>query len=595
MFELCPNSRQLARLIQAGTGSIPFDLTLRNCRIVNVYTGEITTGDIGMIDGRIAGVSQDSKFEARQTRDCGGLYAVPGFIDAHVHIESSLLPPAGFAALLATQGTTSLFVDPMEIANVAGLKGVQWLLDGTCDLPVRFFAEVSSRVPTAPGLETTGGCLGLEEVRDLLGRQMSLSLGELEPSKVLGLESEYLLKVQAAVERGKIANGHAAGLHGRQLAAYVAAGLRDDHECVTPMEMLERVRLGMKVMIREGSTERNLEALVKGAGALGIPTRHLMFCTDDKHPDEIVEEGHINYNVKKAIQLGLDPVSAIQMATLNPAEHFRVDHLVGSIAPGRLADILLLPDLTEVKPAEVYVGGRLVASNGKVTATAILPAASTYPDWLCRTVRLRSPAIAESFALPSPRAGSVRVRVIEVMPDQIVNRAGEGNLPVDPDGYVGVDPKADVLKIAVVERYGKTGGIGLGFIRGFGLTSGAIAGSVAHDHHNIVIVGTNDADMAACANAIAEMQGGFVVVKDGRVLGRLALPIGGLMSAESDPHEVIRQLQRLNAAAAALGCKLPSPFMTLSFVSLPTVPELGLTDLGLIDVPNRRIIPVWAE
>jgi len=570
-------------LIEAALGRRPLDLVIRDVRAVNVHTGVIESGDVGILFGRVVTTTAEG-LQARATFDGRGQYALPGFIDTHVHLDSTLLTPENLARLIVPRGTTAMLADPMESANVGGLAGVQALLGGAADLPYHLLVEVSSRVPTAPGLETTGGTLDLAAVQDMLGWPAAVSLGELDPSKVLGLQDEYLAKVAAAQALGKIANGHAAGLAGRELEAYACGGLADDHEGVDYADALARLRLGLSVLVREGSTERNLDSILRGVLAGGLDTRHLMFCTDDKHPDDIVAEGHIDYMVNRAISLGVPAIQAIQMATLNAAEHFRIEHLIGSLAPGRWADVILAPSLERIVPAEVFCQGRLAARDGRIVAPT--PAA-TYPEWFSHTVKITRGRQAADFNLPA--AGpAAEVRVIELYPDQIINRSGRGRLEV-VDGNLRADPSQDILKLAAVERYGQNGNIGLAFVRGFGLQRGALASSVAHDHHNVVIVGVDEADMAACVVAIEEMQGGLAVADGGQVLARLPLPLGGLMSPQP-PEQVIADLRQLSAVAHDLGCVLPAPFMTLSFISLPTVPELGLTDKGLVDVRRHVLI-----
>jgi adenine deaminase len=585
---------QLKERVKAALGLWPLDLLIRDVRLANVYTGDVVETDIGVFGGRVVSILPGVDRPATETRDGCGLYALPGFIDSHVHIETTLLTPARLAELIVPLGTTTLFVDPMEVANVAGYEGLVAFLSGSESLPYRLFVQVPSRVPTAPGLETTGGALGLAEVERILDWDAARSLGELDPSKVLGLSDEHLQKVLATQARGKVANGHAIGLEGAELEAYATAGLSDDHECVTYAQLAQRLTAGMDVMVREGSSERNLVELMMGVIAHGVDTRHLMFCTDDKHPSDIKAEGHINYNVNESIRLGLPPMRAIQMATINAAQHFRVEDRLGVIAPGRFADILLCESLVHIEPQQVYVGGRLVAESGKL---AVDVSQITFPDWLKKTVHVSTGTSPADYAFPA-EGRSVRVNVIEIIPDQITNHLRVIALPVH-DGRVQPDVQQDVLKLAVVERHGKgqqqtsPADVAIAWAKGFGLRRGAIACSVAHDHHNILVLGTNDADMAACVRALAESQGGFVVVEDGQILGHLPLPLAGLMS-EATPEEVDAGLQAVRAAAKSLGCPLSSPFMTLSFISLPTVPEAGVSDLGLIDVKTHALIPVVA-
>ncbi len=571
------------RLIQASLGVIPLDLLIRDVQVVNVYTGRIEPGAIGILDGRIVTPAASDQ-PAREIVEGRGRFAAPGLIDTHVHLDSTLLVPESLAEVVVPSGTTCMLADPMESANVAGLAGLEALLHSRDRLPYHILIEVSSRVPTAPGLETTGGELGLKEVEQVLGWPDCVSLGELDPSKVLGLGDEYLAKVEAALRLGKIANGHAAGLDDRKLLAYACGGLADDHECVDDRDALARLSLGLSVLVREGSSERNLDLILRGVLRGEMDTRHLMFCTDDKHPDDIRKEGHINFMVNRAIELGIPPLTALQMATLNAAEHFRIDSQYGSLAPGRWADILLVDDLRRIVPREVYVKGRLVARNGDLVAALPPP---EYPDWFKRTVTIRRGKAPADFHLAA-NGQQARVWVIEATGEQIVNTRGQAELPVGAGG-VSADPTQDVLKLAVVERYGKNGNIGIGFVRGFGLKNGAMASSVSHDHHNIVIAGSNDTDMAACVEAIETMQGGLAIASGGKVLGSLPLPVGGLMS-ERPAAEVIRQLETLNDMYHNLGGVFAAPFMSLSFISLPTVPELGITDRGLIDVREQRVI-----
>ena len=574
-------------LIRAAMAAEPLDMLLSNVRIVNVYTGEIEPGAIGVRNGRI--VTLQAGLEADQHFDCGGRYALPGLIDSHVHIDSTLLTPRRLADLILPAGTTTMLVDPMEISNVAGLAGMQLMVDMTSDLPYHVWIEVSSRVPTAPGLETTGGSLELEDVSRILGWEIACSLGELDPSKVLGLKDEYLQKVAAAHALGKIANGHAAGLAQDELTAYACGGLADDHECVTYEDALARLRLGLAVLVREGSTERNLDAILKGMLENHMDTRHLMFCTDDKHPDDIRREGHINYMVNRAIELGCSPVEAVQMATINAAIHFRLQHEIGSLTPGCWADILLVDDIRRIQPVDVLVRGKWVVHDGKMS---IRPAAIDLPDWAAHTVRVTRGLQAQDFVLKGAGTAA-RARVIGLYPDQIINRAEAAQLEV-VQGAVTADTAQDVLKLAVVERYGKNGRIGITFVRGFGLKEGALASSVSHDHHNIVVVGTNDDDMALCVRQVEAMQGGLAAVAGGKVLATLPLPVAGLMS-DMPVEDVIGALGQLTRAAQRQGCILPSPFMTLSFISLPTVPELGLTDYGLVDVHKHEVISPFIE
>jgi adenine deaminase len=581
---------EIRTTVEAGLGRSECDLKLTNLKLVNVFSNEIYDTDIYIKGTRIVSIDPEAGLIAKETRDCKGAYALPGFIDSHMHFETMLLSPEALAEILVPTGTTTICADPMEIANVAGKEGLEEILKSIKDLPFRTFIEVPSRVPTAPGLETTGGILDLAGVTELLDSDDAISLGEMDPSKILFLKDEYLKKIANTLKRRKIVNGHAIGRVGQELNIYASSGISDDHECVTYEELLERIRLGMSVLIREGSTERNCEELIKGVLAEGLDTTHLMFCTDDKHVNDILNEGHINCNVNKAIELGMEPMQAIQMATINTARHFRIEDEIGSITPGRKADILLTHDISKIKPHTVIFEGEVVTEEGRMVSE--IPARD-YPEWIRNTVILKSEVTAESFQVKTEQTDKVDVNVIGITGDQIINEWLSNELKV-VGGNVANDLDNDILKLAVVERYGKNGNIGVGFVQGFGLKRGALAASVSHDHHNIVTVGTNDTDMALAANTVADIQGGLAVVLDGKVLAKMALRIGGLMS-DLPAKKVIQEIEQVNLAVRELGCELPAPFMTLEFISLPTVPELGLTDMGLIDVMAHKIITTTRE
>lgn len=580
---------EIKNTIETGLGQHKCDLRLENVKLVNVFSGEIYKTSIHIKNKRIVSISPDAKLEAETVMDCGGKYAVPGLIDSHMHFESTMLSPEALASVVVPQGTTTLCADLMEIANVAGEAGLKAMLQSIDRLPYRMLIEVSSRVPTAPGMETTGAILGPKEVAEIMGWDESVSLGELDPSKILFVKDEYIHKVADTLAKRKIVNGHAIGRLGQELNVYASSGISDDHECVSADELLARLQVGMKVFIREGSSERNVDELIKGVLARGLQTDNLMFCTDDKHAREIQQEGHINYNVARSIALGLDPMEALQMATVNAARHFRLEDEIGSITPGRLADILLVDSLQEMKPAVVIFEGQIVAKNGRLLKECPVEA---YPDWIKHTVILKRPITAESFRI-SASGNQAKVRVIDMIPRQIINHHVTELMAIR-DGSIAADVSRDLLKLAVVERYGKNGNVGVGIVRGFRLREGALAYSMSHDHHNIVVVGTNDADMAAAVNEVARLNGGLCAVSGGRVLSSMELPIGGLMS-EKSADEVMEQLDILNRDAQKLGCEMDAPFMSLSFVSLPTVPDLGLTDLGLVDVLSHKLIPLIAE
>lgn len=572
-------------MIECGLGELPCDLKLSNVNLVNVYSKEIYSTSIYIKNGRVVCIDPKVELETAESIDCSGKYAIPGFIDSHLHIETTLLSPEALSDIIVPKGTTTLCADLMEIANVCGIDGIKALLDSIEKLPYRTYIEIPSRVPTAPGLETTGAIVDLEEVVKALDWEETISLGELDPSKILFKKEEYLKKIEASISRRKIINGHAIGITGKDLNVYAASGMSDDHECVSYEELLERIRLGIDVFIREGSSERNVERLIKGVLEHNLSFEHLMFCTDDKHASDIKNEGHINYNVNKAISLGVPPISAIQMATINAARHFRMEDEIGSITPGRKADILIVENLNNIEPYMVFFEGKLVAKQGNLISHRII---SEYPRWIKNTVKFKIPITPKSFQIKSECGDVTDVNVVELIKDQIINKWRKAKLEVKK-GLIQNNLEEDILKLAVVERYGKTGGIGIGFVKGFNIKDGALAASVSHDHHNIVCVGTDDNNMSAAVNEVKDIQGGFVLVKHGKVIGKMNLPIGGLMS-DHNSTTVINEITHLNNLTRQVGCTLSAPFMTLSFISLPTVPELGLTDVGLIDVHKHEII-----
>lgn len=582
---------EIKNTIEAGLGKYACDLKIENIKLVNVFSGEVYKTDIYIKNKRIVSIDPSADLDAKEIIDGKGRYALPGLIDAHMHFESTMLSPEALASVVVPQGTTTLCADLMEIANVAGEKGLRAMLQSMSRLPYRMLIEVSSRVPTAPGLETTGAVLGAEEVAQIMDWEESVSLGELDPSKILFVKDEYIHKIADTLSRRKLVNGHAIGRLGQELNVYASSGISDDHECVNVNEMIERLKVGMKVFIREGSSERNVDELIKGVLEKKLDTSNLMFCTDDKHAREIQVEGHINYNVSRAIELGLDPMKSVQMATVNTAKHFRMEDEIGSITPGRLADIILVEDWHDMKPDIVIFEGNVVAQNGELVKECKV---EDYPDWLKHTVILKNPVTPESFEVPSKRMeGTTKIHVIEMIPRQIINNHIIKDVSVK-NGMIQVDLEQDILKLAVVERYGKNGNIGIGFVQGFELKKGALAYSMSHDHHNIVVVGTNDEDMALAVNEVVRLNGGLSVACDGKILNSMELPIGGLMS-EKPAEEVMAQLDILNEDAKKLGCNMDAPFMSLSFISLPTVPELGLTDKGLVDVLAHQLIELEVE
>ncbi len=564
------------RLFGAAKGDEPADLLLRGARIVDVILGEIRQGDLAVAGGYIVGFGAR---KAEEIIDLKGKYLVPGLIDAHVHIESSQLSPAEFARAVLPHGTTCVIADPHEIANVLGLRGIRYMLRATESLPLRVFFMAPSCVPSSP-LENAGATLSAEEIKEVLSWDRVLGLGEvMNFPGVLSRDPEVWAKLEAA--HGKPIDGHAPGLSGYELWAYRLAGPRTEHECTLLREAREKLRAGMHILIREGTTARNLSALIPLLSAHTAPFVH--FCTDDRHPETLHTEGHMDDVLRKAIAGGTDPLVAIAAATIHAARAYGLVDL-GALAPGFRADFLVVSDLEQFEVERVYVGGELVAEGGRCLAEC--------PDIPAGDVRGTVDVDTGALSFRIPAEGK-KARVIGVVPGQVVT---EGLIlePKEVGGEVVADPERDILKLAVVERHRGTGNVGLGLVRGFGLKRGALGSTVAHDSHNIVVVGTNDGDMRLAVARLVELGGGQVVIADGKVLAELPLPLGGLMS-DLPLEEVVRRSGGLKKASRSLGCVLPDPFMQLSFLALPVIPKLKLTDLGLVDVERFELASLFVE
>jgi adenine deaminase len=570
----------LEERIKAASGEGKVDLLIKNGRVVDVFSGQVEKKDVAVFGGVIVGFED---YQSREIIDIKGDFLCPGLIDGHVHIESSMVTIPQFARAVLPNGTTSVIIDPHEIANVLGADGVRFMAESAKGIPLNIFIMLPSCVP-ATHMETGGANLKANDLKPLLKEPWAIGLAEMMNFPgVIYRDPEVLKKIEMA--KGKRIDGHAPALSGKGLYAYLTAGIRSDHECTTSKEAKEKLKNGMWIMIREGTTARNLKDLLPLVNPKN--SRRFFFVTDDRHPKELLEEGHINSMIRQSIRLGLDPVLAIQMATLNAAEYFRLDDL-GAIAPGYRADLVSFDHLGRFQVKKVFKDGILVAENGERLPRSIKPSASVK---LKRKQELRIKPIDEkSFLL---RSDQPLAKVIQIIPDQIVTKKVLKNI-ILKDGVACPDLRQDILKIAVVERHRGTGNIGIGFVQGFGLKKGAIGSSVAHDSHNLVIVGTNDQDMLKVVTTIIKMGGGLVAVSDGKVLADLPLPIAGLMSEES-VSQVHRKLEILQQAVRRLSCKLSDPLMTLSFLSLPVIPELKLTDKGLVDVNQFRIVPVFGE
>jgi adenine deaminase len=569
--------RKLQHKLSIARGEEPAELLFKNAQLVNVMSGEIHPANVAVDDGRVIGFGD---YEAKKVIDLKGAYLAPSLIDAHFHVESAMVTLREFVRAVVPHGTGAMVIDPHEYANVLGMDGIRYVLESTKNLPIDFFVMLPSCVPATP-LETSGARFTADDLALMIADDRIAGVAELMnyPGVFLGQESE-LAKIRAG--KGKAIDGHAPGLRGKNLNAYALAGVRSDHESTDIEEAREKLRLGLQLLIREGSTERNLEDII----GLVTPqnSANCSFATDDKLPGDLVREGHLDHSVRKAVAHGVAPVTAIQMATINTARHYRLKNH-GAIAPRYWADFIVVNHLEAMDVRQVYKKGELVAENGHYIGE--LPNETPQPR---STMNLRFDAPGDFQIRASEEA---KIRVIEIIPRQIVTKCA-----IEPalvlDGCVQPDLKRDILKLVVIERHRATGNVGVGFVRGFGLRKGALGSTVAHDAHNVVVVGTDDQEIAAAVEALKEMKGGQVAVCDGKVTAALPLPIAGLVSDQS-LENVIDKISALNAAAESMGCKLEAPFMALSFLSLSPIPALKLTDQGLVDAVNMKLTSVIAD
>lgn len=569
---------QIKEMILAARGDLAPDLVLKNARIVNVFTKEIESGDVAIKDGYIVGIGE---FDGEEEIDVGGRIICPGLIDGHIHIESSMISPSEFAGAVAPHGTTAVIADPHEIANVAGEEGIRYMLEASEGLPVDIFFMLPSCVPATP-LDESGAELSADELEPFYKEERVAGLAELMNSfGTVRADEEIIRKIQGANSYGKRIDGHAPFLTGKDLNAYITAGVRSDHECSSAEEAIEKLKLGQYIMIREGTAARNLEAL--------LPLFDDKYCdrcmlvTDDKHGSDLIDNGHIDYIIRKAIRAGKDPLNAIKMATLNAAMYFGLKDR-GAIAPGYIADIIVLSDLEEFTVEKVFKNGRLTVDGGKNVRAIKSPSID----------KEKYPRVFNSFNLREIKPSDLEIRdegtkkrVIKVIPGQILTE----ELIVESSSKQA-EPDKDIIKLAVIERHKGTGHTGVGFVSGYGLKKGAIASSVAHDSHNLIVAGCTDDDMALAANTVRENGGGLAVVCDGKVLSSLPLPIGGLM-CEMNVNEVEDILRVMKEQARQLGVNEGiDPFMTLAFTALPVIPKLRLLTQGVVDVDKQSYVPV---
>ncbi len=572
---------ELRKLIRTAHGDIKADLVIKHVNMVNVFTGEIQKDvDIAISDKWIAGVGS---YEGEKEIDGKGMYAAPGFIDCHIHIESSYLSPEELGRIIVPHGGTTVVADPHEIVNVCGIPGLDYMMKAAKNTKLDIKFQIPSCVPATP-FEDAGATVKAEDMEEPLRRENVLGLAEfMNYPGVIGCADLDLDKIIAAKNLGgKVIDGHAPGVHGKDLTAYISAGIRDDHECESLSGMEERLRQGVYVMLRQGTVCHDLNNLVKGVSKGN--SRRILLCSDDRQPKTILTLGHLDNSLRMCVEAGIDPIEAIRFATLNAAECFHM-YDKGAIAPSYLADIVLLDDLKSFKVRKVFAKGELVAENGKY-----LPSFSKEPiDSVSGSIHIGDFS-KEKFKM---HLKSNEVWAIEILPGGVLTKKVPVKVKLDKDGEFVFDDKQDIVKVAVVERHKGTGKVGCGFMKGYGLKRGAIALSVAHDSHNMIVVGTNDDDMAFAITSLAEQKGGIVLIEGGKVIESMPMPIAGIMSDQSGEWV----MERLNAITKASRECLDisedvNPVMTLSFMSLCVIPEIKLTDRGLFDVPSFQFIPV---
>ncbi len=595
-----PSSIELIRsLIDVAMGRKPADLVIRKGQWVSVQSGEIIPDtDIAVVDGHIAYVGEDASHCVgleTQVVQAGRRYLVPGLLDGHMHVESGMVTVTEFVRAVAPRGSTGLFVDPHEIANVFGLKGVKLMVDEAAQQPIHVWVQMPSCVPSAPGLETPGASIGPDEVAEAMTWDGIIGLGEMMNFPgVFNGDEKMLAELAATHKAGKVVGGHYPSPElGLPFHGYVAGGIEDDHEGTRKEDAVARVRQGMKAMLRYGSAWLDVEEQVKAITEQGLDSRRFILCTDDSHAQTLTHDGHMDRVLRHAIGAGLEPMMVIQMCTINTAEHFGLSREMGMIAPGRWADVLLVEDLRDFRADLVIARGQVIAEGGQWVLD--LPAVE-YPAWARQSVNLRNPLRAEDFALKTEagHGAELNANVIGVIENQAPTRHLQ--MPVTTNaGEVQPDTSRDIAKIALVERHHGTGGVTLGLVSGFSFTERcAIASTVAHDSHHMIVVGTDEADMAEAANSLARSGGGQIVVKDGQVIGQVELQIAGLMSTER-AEIVARKAATVLEGFRACGCTLNNPNMQLSLLALVVIPELRISDKGLVDVRNFSLVPVLQE
>lgn len=572
---------ELKKLIDTAAGRIPADLVIKNCKVVNVFSGKIVEGDIAVSGGQIAGIGN---YEGKEVVDAKGRYAAPGFIDSHIHIESSYVSPEEIGRLLVPHGGTTIIADPHEIVNVCGITGLDYMMEAAKGTALDIQYVLPSCVPATP-FEHAGAVINAPEMEEPIKRDGILGLGEfMNFPGVIGADDSVLDKLMVAKEEGKIIDGHGPGIVGNDLNAYAAARILADHECSTVEEMEDRLERGMYILLRQGSACHNLRPLLKGVTPEN--SRRCLLCSDDRQPKTILHEGHLDNHLRICVEEGLDAVTAIRMATLNAAECFGLKDR-GAIAPGYRADIVLLDDLKDFHVDKVWINGEFVAEDGKY-----LPEIQVHDISSVKGSVIVKDFSAEKFKM---HLKSNKVNVIKILPGGVVTAKDTAEIQLDENGEFVRNPEEDIVKVAVVERHQGTGNVACGFLKGYGIKAGAVALSIAHDSHNIIVVGVSDEEMEFAVNSLIAQEGGMVLVKEGKVIESMPMPIAGLMSDQSGEW-VDEKLTAIHAKAyEELGIAGDvEPVMTLCFMSLAVIPEVKLTDMGLFDVTTFSFIPVEA-
>lgn len=568
------------------------DLVLEDSTLVNTSSKELLENiDVAIKEDRIALVGNAGHTVGSETKviDASNHYVSPGLIDAHNHFEASMVNPSQFARVILPKGNTAVLWEPLWTANVLGMRGVKIFLEESKNIPLKLYATASSGVPpTTTEVLTPGEEFTIEDLKEMIKWDEVVGLGEIvEFQKVLKGDPDVHKKLEVASEEGKRIDGSACEMTGKDLNAYLAAGIQSDHEATSLEEALERIRLGARLIIREGSGMRDLSNLINTITELGLDSRHCCFCVDDKDIREIGEEGLIDHMVRKAIDTGVDPVEAIQIASLNAAEYMRIDQDLGSISPGKKADILMLDDLEHFSITKVIVDGQIVAEGGDLIIEIPKP---DYPEGIRNSINLKRKLTPEDFVFKTDKDDETEVRAVKVVEGKIISHEEIETLPVEK-GEIKLIPEKDILKAVVAERYGKTKpNIGKGFVKGFGLESGALAISITPDVHHLIAIGRGEENLCKAINRLVSIQGGIVLCDGGEIVNELALSIGGIMS-DSPYEETITKLEQLRSQTKELGCKLSSPFMTLAFTGCPTLTSFKISDKGLVDVPNEKVLP----